>query len=102
MGACDLRLRQFVQPERQALGQTAAVDEDQRRAMRPYQVEDGRVDGRPDRLAVAAVARHRQRVVQRRRVGIGKVGHVVDRHDDLEVQLLALTGIDDRHRPWHP
>ena len=41
--------RQLVERAGQALGQPPAVDEDQRRAMRANQLEQPRVDGRPDR-----------------------------------------------------
>ncbi len=36
------------------------------------------------------------RIVQRGRAGVRQVGHVVDRHDDLQVERFALTGVDDR------
>ena len=69
---------QLVERAGEALGQPAAVDEDQRRAMRANQLEQPRVNGRPDR---------RPRVADRRRPARDVVGrrqprHVFDRHLD--------------------
>ena len=86
--------RQLVERAREPLGQPAAVDEDQRRAMRANQLEQLRMDGRPDR---------RPRVADRRRpardlVRGGQLGHVLDRHLDAERERLLLSGVDDGHR----
>ena len=73
---------QLVQRAGEPLGQAAAVDEDQRRAVRANQLEQPRVDRRPDR---------RPRVADRRRaardlVGRRQPGHVLDRHLDRQLR----------------
>ncbi len=65
--------------------------------------EQLRVDRRPDRLRVPlgarvhllAVGRHRVRELRRRR----QLAHVLDGHDDLEVELLRAAGVDELDRP---
>ena len=56
VGAGDLLAGELVQPQREALGEAAAVDEDDRRPMRPHELEHGRVDRGPDRAGVGLVA----------------------------------------------
>ena len=51
----DLFLCELVQPQREPFGEAAVVDEDDRRAMLAHELEQGRIDRRPDR------ARHRLR-----------------------------------------
>ena len=77
VGARDLFLGQLVQPQRQPLGEAAVVDEDDRRAVRADELEDLRVDRGPDRLLLLGLA------------------HVVERHDDLQVELLRAAGVDE-------
>src|SRR5262249_2555422 len=47
----ELFLGQLVDAKREALGEPPVVDEDDRRAVRAYELEDRRVDRRPDRPA---------------------------------------------------
>ena len=54
--AGDLFLGQLVQPQGEPLGEPAVVDEDDRRAVRPDELEQRRVDRRPDRARVRLVA----------------------------------------------
>ena len=94
----DQRLAgQLVQRAGQPLGQPPAVDEDQRRAVRADELEQPRVDRRPDR---------RPRVAHDAGpLGISAFGarsqlrHVLDRHFDGQLQRLLLAGVDDRDRP---
>ena len=81
VGARDLALGQLVQAEREALGEAAVVDEDDRGAVLPHELEERRVDRRPDRVALARLA------------------HVLERDDDAEVELLARARIDELDRP---
>jgi hypothetical protein len=78
----------LVQPLRDALGQAAGVREDDRRTVGADQVEELRVDRGPHRVASLG-GRHR------RFVAVGRVGHVFDRDEHLEVELLRLAGVDD-------
>ena len=78
--AGDLLLGQLVEPDREPLGEAAAVDEDDRRAVLLDELEDRRVDRGPDRA------------------GLGRLAHVVERHDDLEIEVLARAGVDDPDR----
>jgi len=50
MRAHDLLLRQFVESQREPFGQTAVVDEQDRRAVLLDEPQQLRVDRRPDRL----------------------------------------------------
>ena len=86
---------ELVQRAGQPFGETPAVDEDERRAVRANQLEEARVDRRPDR---------RPRVADRRRSARNVVGgrqarHVFDRHLDAQRERLLLAGVDDRDRP---
>jgi hypothetical protein len=94
-------VRQLVQAFGQPLGAPAVVDEDDRRGVLADELEQLRVDRRPDRAgggrSVEVVGRREAGVpavaaLLDRRVG---VGHVLDRHDDLQVELLALAGVGD-------
>ena len=89
--------RQLVEPGGQPLGQPAGVDEDERRAVLLDQLEQAGVDRRPD-----AAARRRRPPPGRspaRRCISPRRAHVLDRHDDLDVERLAHAGVDDRDRP---
>src|SRR3954453_8225428 len=90
MGPRDLRLGQLVEPQREPLGPAAVVDEDDRRAVLLDELEDLRVDRRPDRAARGLAARERVEL----RPGVG-LDHRLDRDADLEVQRLADPGVDD-------
>src|SRR5437868_15388174 len=71
----------LVDERRDALDRPAIVGKNQRRTVPADLVAEQTVDRRPDRLL-------RQRP------------ELLDRADHTQVQLLALSGIDNRHRPW--
>ena len=103
VGARDLLLRQLVQAQRQPLGEAAVVDEDDRRAVLLDEPQELRVDRRPDRVSTrSAPAPHlgcrRARRIGRLRAG-ARLAHVLDRHDDPQVELLARAGVDEPDRP---
>ena len=89
----QLLARELVEPQREALREAPAVDEDDRRPVLSDELEDRRVDGRPDRARgrarpgrdVAPVD-HGRLARRDRRV---ELPHVLERDDDLEVELLA-------------
>ena len=86
---------QLVERAGQPLRQAPAVDEDQRRAMGANQLEQPRVDGRPDRRPRVADRRGAARQV----VGRGRQPrHVLDRHFDRQLQRLLRAGVDDGDR----
>ena len=87
--AGDRRLGELVQPVGDPLGRAAVVDEHDRRAVRLHQLQQPRVDGGPDRLAGLAFDRRRG----------AQLAHVLDRDHHLQVERLAVPGVDDRHRP---
>ena len=101
--ADQVLLGELVQPGGEAFGHAARVHEHDRRAMRADQLEQLRVDRRPDRR------RRRRATVRRRPQDVGhrarslddapELGHVLDRDDDLDLHGLAVAGVDDRHRP---
>ena len=86
---------QLVQAFGEALSGSAGVDEDDRRVVFLDQLEELGVDGGPDRADVGerlALGRNPLRVGE---VGRPGLGHVVDRHDDLQIQLLRDPRIHD-------
>ena len=87
--AGDLLLGQVVQAMGDALGGAAAVHEDERRAVGAHQLEEARIDRGPDRLARLAVGRR----------GATQLAHVGHRHDHLEIERLAVAGVDDLDGP---
>ena len=92
VGARDLLLGELVEAQGEALGAAAAVDEDDRRAVLADELEQLRVDRRPDRLAGHVAALGDTEVGRRRLLGLD---HRLDRHVDLEVERLADPGVDD-------
>ena len=72
VGARDLLLHELVEAKREALGETAVVDEQDRRAVLLHEAQQLRVDGRPDRL------------LRSFRAGAG-LAHVLEGHDHLQV-----------------
>ena len=89
----QLLARELVDRAGEPLRHAAAVDEDQRRAMRAHQFEQPWVDRAPDRRP--------------RRAGGGPARdlfdlphprHVLDRHFDLQLELLLLRSVHDRDR----
>src|SRR4051794_16713291 len=80
----------------EALGGAAVVDEDDRRGVFLDELEELRIDRRPDRADVGGgLDFGRRRAVLRWVGGRARVRHVLDRNDDLEVELLSLPRIDD-------
>jgi hypothetical protein len=81
VGARDFTLRELVQPQREPLGEAPVVDEDDRRAVRLDELQQLGVDRGPDRIPLPGLA------------------HVLDGHDDLQVELLARARVDEPDRP---
>ena len=101
--AGDLLLGQLVQAQREPLGQAAVVDEHDRRAVLLDELQQLRVDRGPDRArrrpgAVRDVAAVHD-LGPADRLGGGEVAHVLERDDDLEVELLRAAGVDELDRP---
>ena len=94
MGADQLLAGELVQPLGEPLGEPAAVGEDDRRAVRPDQLEQARVDRRPDARAHVA-ERDRSAGLLVGREDLAEPGHVLDGDDDLELERLAAARIDD-------
>ena len=98
--ADEVLVGELVEPGGEALGQAARVHEHDRGTVRADQLEQLRVDRGPDR-------RRRRRATGRRRPqdvghrarsldGAPELGHVLDRDDDLDLERLAVPGVDDR------
>src|SRR4029079_12442180 len=90
----ELLAGELVQALGQPLAEAPAVGEDDRAAMGPDELEDPRVDRRPE--AGPQVGAHRRAaglLLLRQDLAEGR--HVLDRDDDLQVERLAGTGIDD-------
>src|SRR5581483_5550517 len=80
MCARDVALGELVQPQREAFREATVVHEHDRRAVRLDELQQLRVDRGPDRVVLAGLA------------------HVLDGHDDLEVELLAPARVDEPDR----
>ena len=91
---------ELVELGREALGQAAPVHEHDRRTMRADQLQQARVDRRPDRGP--GWARAGGRTARRHVRGLADLAHVLDRDDDLELHGLAMTRVDDRDGPGPP
>ena len=91
VGARDVLAGELVEPQREALGLAAGVDEDDRRAVLADHLEELRVHRRPDRVA--------RRLAARQSSGspgpLPGLDHRLDRHVDLQVERLADAGVDD-------
>ena len=80
VGARDLALGELVQAQGEPLGEAAVVDEHDRRAVLLDELEQRRVDRRPDRAALPRLA------------------HVLERDDDPQVELLARARVHELDR----
>ncbi len=112
VGGLAVLAGQVVQADGQPLGAAAVVDEDDRRAVLPYELEQLGIDRGPDRAARrrvrVALAEPRADQVAAAPGGadhpVGRVGdvvgarlaHVLDRNVDLQVERLADAGVDHR------
>ncbi len=96
VGAHELLSGELVQPRCKPLGQPAAVHEDERGPMRPDELQQPRMDRRPDRVPrLRPRGRSSGRFLELHRVA--HAGHVLHGHHDLEIELLACPGVDDLH-----
>jgi hypothetical protein len=86
--ARDLLLRELVQPQREPLGEPAVVDEDDGGAVGAHELHQRRVDRGPDRAHVVALLAR-----------LPRLAHVLDRDDDLEIELLRDARVDELDRP---
>ncbi len=85
---------ELVEPQRDALGGAAVVDEDDRRGVLAHQPQQLGVDGRPDRVAGRLAARNRiERIGSCNRP---RFRHRLDGDLDAQVERLAGAGVDDR------
>ncbi len=93
---------ELVQPHGEPLGQAPVVDEDDRGAVLLHEREDRRVDRGPDRAGIRLVTGvHLDPVLHH---GLGELvrrpelAQVLDRHDHLEIEILARPRIDELDR----
>jgi hypothetical protein len=93
----ELLTGQLVEALRQTFGKASAVHEDDRAPVRPDQLEDPRVDLRPDRGPLVG-CRRRTADLFLERDGIADRGHVLDRDHYLELERLSHASVHDRHR----
>ena len=87
--------RMLVECASEAFGNAPAVDEDERRAVRPNELEEPRVNRRPDGWPRVADRRRSAGDVVRRR----QPCHVFDRYLDRQAERLSCAGIHDGHGP---
>src|SRR4051794_19425541 len=94
-------VRELVEAQRESLREATVVDEHDRRAVLLDEAQDLGVDRWPDRarpelrprVHLLPVGRHRIRQRRRR----SELAEVLDRHDDLKVELLARAGVHERN-----
>ena len=103
VGARDRLVGELVEPQGQPLGEPAVVDEDDRRAVLPHEVEQGGIDRGPDRARRRLVAGAHHDLggpcgLAQPEIGAG-LAHVLERDDHLEVELLARACVDELDRP---
>ena len=101
MGTTGVRLRELVDPEREPLGEAAVVDEHDRRAVCTNELEQRRVDRRPDRTCRGLVPRGHLHAIRHHRLGQlargrPQLSEILDGDHDLEVELLAVPRVDER------
>ena len=101
VGEHELLAGELVEPLRHPLGEPAAVREDDRAPVRPDQLEDPRVDGRPDARPHVA-ERDGTAGLLVGREDLAEPGHVLDGHDDLELERLPAARVDDLDLPAGP
>ena len=103
VGAHEVLAGELVQPGGQSLGQPPGVHEDDRRTVRADQLQQSRMDRRPDR----PLRRRRadpggselDRLTLGRFADRAELGHVVDGDLDRELHRLPVPCVDDRDRP---
>ena len=98
VGPDELLAGELVEPLGEALREPAAVREHDRAAMLADELQDPRVDRGPDARPQLA-AEHGSAGLLVLRQHLAEACHVLDGDDDLELQRLAGTGVDDRHVP---
>ena len=96
VGEGDLFARHLVDGRRQPLRQPPRVDEDHRRAIRPDELDQPRMDRRPDRAPPSLFWR------SGRRLDLAEPPQVLDRHLDAEIELFLAARVDDLDRPRTP
>ncbi len=96
MGADQFLAGQLIDGCGQPFGQTAGVDEDDCRAVLSDQLEDARMDRRPDAPAWSLLLSpdHRCRPAIRLSPPL-EVRHVVNRDLDRDLHRLDASGVDD-------
>ena len=94
VGRLGALLPDLVEPGREALGEAAAVGEDEGRGVPGHEVDDALLDVRPDRGPLFRAGCRAGQVAGR----LPHLGQVGDGDDDLEVPLLGRRRLDDLDR----
>ncbi len=106
MRAHEVLLGELVQAGREALGQPSRVREDDGGSVRADQLQQRRMDRRPDRASRLPVAGAFVLLgswgSRRPRVQGDAAAHVLHGHHDLELHRFAMPGVHDRHGPLVP
>ena len=89
---------QLVETLGEAFRKPPAVDEDERAPVASDELQDPRVDGRPDAHPHLAPGDGAARLLLERQ-RLAEPAHVLDRHHDPEIQPLPGPGIDDGDGP---
>ena len=84
----ELLAGELVEPLGEALREAAAVDEDDRASGAPDELQDPRMDRRPDADARVRAGRRAARLLLERQ-GLAEAAHVLDRHDDLRARAAC-------------
>jgi hypothetical protein len=88
VGSRNFLLGSLVEAQREPLGEPPVVDEHDRGAVRTDELDERRVDRRPDRARLPTLLS----------ALASGLAHVLHRDDDLEVELLGDPGVNQRDR----
>ena len=95
VGAHEVLPGELVEALGEPLGEAPAVDEDEGAAVRPDELQDPRVDRRPDADPHLAAGHGPARLLLERQ-RLAEPAHVLDGDDHPEVEALTRSRVDDR------
>ncbi len=95
VSADELLAGELIEALRQPLREAAAVREHDRAVVGSDQLEQARVDRRPDAVTHVPATGVAARLLLRRE-DLAEPAHVLHRHDHAKLERLPATGIDDR------
>src|SRR5215210_2836003 len=93
----ELFFGQLVDRPGEPLREPAAVSENDRGAMLANELEEARMNGRPDGSAADGRGRALRELLVVEAQRLSEPGHILDRHLDSKVERFPRAGVDDAH-----